>query len=74
MKEKLPKPFDKAMIYEDDKLYICLANYPIITGHTVIVRKKDVSDLHLLSKSNYEYLMNKVNEARNAILKAVAAK
>jgi len=33
----LPKPFDSAIIYEDKKLYACLANFPIVEGHTVIV-------------------------------------
>lgn len=50
MRTKLPKPFDQAIIYDDSKLYACLANYPIVKGHTVIVWKKSVFDLHLLSK------------------------
>ncbi|MBU1030046.1 MAG: HIT domain-containing protein [Nanoarchaeota archaeon] len=50
MQSKLPKPFDKAMIYENSKLYVCLANYPIVKGHTIIVWKESVTDLHLLSK------------------------
>ncbi len=71
MKTKLPKPFNQAMIYEDAKLYACLANYPIIKGHTVVVWKKSVSDLHLLPKKDYEYLMDKVDEVRNALLKSL---
>ena len=71
---KLPKPFDDAIIYEDSKLYVCLANYPITKGHTVIIWKKSVSDLHLLSKKDYEYLMNKVDETRNALLKTLKIK
>ena len=74
MKSKLPKPFDDAIIYSDNKLYACLANYPIAKGHTVIVWKKSVSDLHLLSKKDYEYLMLKVDEVRNALLKSLKIK
>ncbi len=74
MKEKLPIPYKQAIIYEDDKIYVCLANYPIVKWHTVIVWKKIVSDLHLLSKKNYEYLMIKVDEVRNAMLKALKLK
>ena len=40
----LPKPYENAIIYEDKKLYACLANEPIIEGHTVVVWKKKISD------------------------------
>jgi len=68
---KLPKPYKKAIIYEDKKLYVCLANHPIANGHTVIVWKKSLKDLHLLSKKDYNYLMNKVDKIRNALLKTL---
>jgi len=74
MKNKLPQPHKDAIIYEDRKLYACLANNPIAQGHTVIVWKKKVSDLHLLSKKDYEYLMDRVDEVRNAILKTLKIK
>jgi len=74
MKEKLPKPFEQAIIYEDTKLYVCLANYPIAKGHTVIIWKKSVQDLHLLQKKDYEYLMDKVDEIRNALIKTLKVK
>ncbi len=74
MKTKLPKPFNQAIIHEDKKLYACLANYPIAKGHTVIVWKKSISDLHLLSKKDYEYLMDKVDQVRNALLKTLKIK
>ena len=70
----LPKPYKKAIIYEDKKLYACLANFPIIKGHTVVVWKEKVSDLHLLSKKDYEYLMDRVDEIRNALLKTLRLK
>lgn len=74
MKNKLPDPYKNAIIYEDKKIYVCLANNPIVNGHTVIVWKKSVTDLHLLSRKNYEYLMNKVNQVRNALIKTLKVK
>lgn len=74
MKPKLPKPNKKAIIYEDKKLYACLANYPVNRGHTVVVWKDDVSDLHFLSRRNYEYLMDRVDETRDALLKTLKIK
>jgi len=74
MRTKLPKPFEQAIIYDDSKLYACLANYPIVKGHTVIVWKKSVSDLHLLSKEDYEYLMDKIDEVRNSLIKTLKVK
>jgi len=70
----LPKPFDSAMIYEDKKLYACLANFPIVEGHTVVVWKKNVADLHLLSKKDYQYLMAVVDKIRTAMMKALKVK
>ncbi|OGD69724.1 hypothetical protein A3I18_01145 [Candidatus Campbellbacteria bacterium RIFCSPLOWO2_02_FULL_35_11] len=67
----LPKPYKNTIIYEDSKLYACLANEPIVEGHTVIVWKDKVADLHLLTRKNYEHLMERVNEIRSAMLKAL---
>jgi histidine triad (HIT) family protein len=74
MKSELPKPNKRAVIYEDKKLYVCLANFPIARGHTVVVWKKPVTDLHLLSRKDYEYLMDKVDETRDALLKSLRLK
>lgn len=71
---KLPTPKQGAIIYEDKKLYITLANYPIATGHTVVVWKDKVTDLHFLSRKDYEYLMDKVDITRNALLKTLKLK
>lgn len=71
MKSGLPKPCKDAIIYQDDKLYACLASYPVTRGHTVVVWKRKVSDLHLLSKKDFEYLMDKVDEIRNALMKTL---
>jgi histidine triad (HIT) family protein len=70
----LPKPFESAMIYEDKKLYACLANFPIVEGHTVVVWKKRVTDLHLLSRKDYLYLMDVVDKIRTAMLKTLKMK
>ncbi len=59
------------MIYEDNRLYACLAKYPLVKGHTVIVWKRKARDLHVLSKREYEYLMDKVDVIRNAMLEAL---
>lgn len=71
MNSKLPKPLAKAIIYEDQILYVCLATHPITRGHVVIVWKKNVPDLHRLAERDYDYLMDTVNSVRNAMLKAL---
>lgn len=74
MKSSFPKPYPEAIIYEDNILYACLANFPVVKGHTVVVWKKPVTDLHLLEKREYEYLMDKVDEVRSALLKTLGVK
>lgn len=68
METELPELSETAMIYEDSKLYACLASHPIAKGHTVVVWKKKVADLHLLFRKDYEHLMDTVDEVRNALL------
>ena len=74
MQTDLPKPHKDSLIYQDNKLYICLATFPITRGHTVVVWKKHVPDLYLLSKKDYEYLMDVVDEARNGLMKVLGVK
>lgn len=71
MSNDLPEPIDGAVFYEDDKLYACLANYPKAKGHSVVVWKDSVDDLHYLSEDQYEYLMDKVEEVRDALLETL---
>ncbi len=66
--EKLPIPPQEAIIYEDEKLYVCLASFPITKGHTVIVWKTNAEDIHSLSRKDYEYLMDMVDIVRNMLL------
>ncbi|MBU1091774.1 HIT family protein [Patescibacteria group bacterium] len=71
---RLINPPAESIIYKDQKLYVCLAKYPITKGHTVIVWKERVSDLHLLPGRDYDYLMDTVNATRNALLKTLKIK
>ena len=67
----LPQPPQDSLIYEDEWLYVCLALYPMSKGHTVIVWKKPVSDLHNLSDSEYDYLMEVMDIASDALLQTL---
>ncbi|MDD5145677.1 MAG: HIT family protein [Candidatus Pacebacteria bacterium] len=71
---KLPRPKKESIIYDDEHLYVCLANDSITKGHTVIVWKKEVPDLGLLPDRDYDYLMDTVFATRNAILKTLKIK
>jgi len=72
--DKLQKSKKELIFYEDKKVYACLARYPIVRGHVVVVWKKNVSDLHLLNKRDYEHLMNVVDKVRNSMLKVLKVK
>lgn len=69
--DKLLEPKKEAIFYEDNSLYAYLASFPISKGHSIVVWKKPVTDLHLLSKEDYEYLMDKVDLVRNTLIKAL---
>jgi len=74
MKNKFPQPFKNAIIYQDKKLYACLANKPLVYGHVIVVWHKAIKDLNLLSRKDYEYLMDKVQDIRKAMLKTLKVK
>lgn len=74
MHKTFPTPHPNAIVYEDKKLYACLASHPITRGHVVVVWKKPVADLHLLGRADYEYLMERVDEVRNAMRAALGIK
>lgn len=74
MKDNLPKPFKNTIIFEDNKLYACLANDPIVTGHVVVVWKKLVGDINLLNRKDYSHLMTIVNDIRRAMIKTLKVK
>lgn len=67
----LPRPTPESILYEDDTLYACLALSPITRGHTIVAWKKQVSDLNLLERKDYEHLMDVVDMVRGALLKAL---
>lgn len=71
---KLPKPSKKSIIYDDENLYVCLAKFPITKGHTIVVCKKEFSDLKLLPDRDYDYLMDTVFATRNALIKTLGVK
>jgi diadenosine tetraphosphate (Ap4A) HIT family hydrolase len=74
MHPDLPKPKRGAVFYQDRFLYATLANFPIAEGHVVVVWKKKVTDLHLLNREEYEYLMDVIDIVRNAMLKVLKVK
>lgn len=74
MKNDLPKPFENAIIFKDNKLYACLANEPIVPGHVVVVWNKSVSDINLLNRKDYGHLMTIVNDIRRAMIKTLKVK
>lgn len=65
------KPSPESVIYDDEKLYVCLASFPITRGHTIVVWKKSVHDLNLLQRQDYEYLMDVVDDVRASLLKVL---
>ena len=74
MSKQLPQPNENAIIFEDKKLYACLASYPITRGHVVVVWKKPVRDLRGLGRADYDHLMERVDEVRNAMLSVLKVK
>lgn len=68
---KFIKPQKGSIFYEDDRVYACLASHPITKGHSVVVWKSPMKDLHLLSRKDYEHLMNIVDIIRGALLKTL---
>ncbi|KKW40707.1 MAG: hypothetical protein UY91_C0036G0006 [Parcubacteria group bacterium GW2011_GWB1_55_9] len=69
--DSLPTPAPEAMLYEDEKLYVCLASFAITKGHTIVAWKEPVPDLNMLERKDYEYLMDTVDAVRGALLKAL---
>lgn len=67
----LPKPSSESTIYDNEWLYVASALFPITKGHAVVVWKKDMPDLHDLTDSEYDYLMEIVDITRDAILKTL---
>jgi len=64
-------PPKEAIVYEDGRLYSCLASYPLTTGHMVVAWKDKATDLHQLNKTEYEHLMWIVDKTRDTLLKTL---
>jgi histidine triad (HIT) family protein len=64
-------PNNEAIFYEDEYLYACLADYPLTKGHSIVVWKKPITDLHLLNPKEYEHLMEAVDKVRNVLMKTL---
>ena len=71
---QLLKASKKSIIYEDELVYVCLAKEPIAEGHTIVVLKQNISDLSKLPDRDYDYLMDTVFAARNALMKTLKVK
>lgn len=71
MSNSIKKPNPSAIFYEDENVYACLAEYPLTSGHSLIVWKKPIADLHLLNPKDYEHLMDMVDKVRNALMKTL---
>jgi diadenosine tetraphosphate (Ap4A) HIT family hydrolase len=67
----LPNPPLESIIYDNEWLYVSLALFPITKGHVVVVWKRYVPDLHDLSDSEYDYLMEIIDIARDILLKTL---
>ena len=65
---------DKGIIYKDNKVKILLADFPITKGHTIVIWNDAVKDLKILNKKDYDYIMDKVDETRNALIKTLKLK
>lgn len=71
MANALDNPNPSSIFYDDENVYACLADYPLTRGHSIVVWKKPVTDLHLLNPKEYEYLMEVVDKVRNALMKTL---
>ena len=65
--EDLLIPPQEAIYYEDERLYVCLASFPLTRGHSVVVWKERKEDIQMLEREQYDYLMNVVESTRKAL-------
>ena len=65
--EDLFAPPPEAIYYEDDKVYVCLASFPITKGHSVVVWKDRKEDIQMLERGDYERLMDVVEMTRKKL-------
>lgn len=68
----LPEAPRESVIYEDEWLYVCLALYPLTSGHTIVVWKSQTADIHNLTDREYDYLMGIMDVTRDALLSTLS--
>jgi diadenosine tetraphosphate (Ap4A) HIT family hydrolase len=66
MQDLLTPPIE-AIYYEDEKVYVCLASFPITKGHSIVVWKDRKEDIQMLERQDYERLMEVVELTRKAL-------
>lgn len=71
MADSLINPNPSSIFFEDENIYACLADYPLSRGHSIVVWKKPITDLHLLNPKEYEHLMEAVDKVRNTLMKTL---
>ena len=57
----------ESIIFEDSKVIVALAYEPITKGHCVVIWKDKEEDINKLNTEDYEYLMDVVDVARDAL-------
>ena len=71
MKNSLPIAPKESIIFENERVYVCCALYPVTKGHVIVVWKSDVEDIHELNEEEYDFLMDIVDVTRDAQLKTL---
>ncbi|MDB5161267.1 MAG: Peptidase of plants and bacteria [Candidatus Saccharibacteria bacterium] len=69
----LPLPPKEAIIYEDDDVFVCVADHPITKGHCRVIWKHPATNLSQLGQNEYLHLMRVVDQARNALAATLGA-
>lgn len=64
----MDRPKEQSIIYENDRIIICLASFPITKCHTIVFWKDNVCDINKLNIEEYEYLMYVVDIVRNILI------
>jgi diadenosine tetraphosphate (Ap4A) HIT family hydrolase len=64
----LPPPPPDSVFYDDQWLYACLAFEPLTKGHVIVAWKHLAPDIKVLTDDEYDYLMEVVDVARDALL------
>ena len=66
-----PAQRQETTFYDDVRLYACLADQPLVPGHSIVAWKTCVPDLHSLTREEYEHLMSCVERVRSALMETL---